>query len=299
MVIVCVCFDGVNLISECTCVYLYSVTHWGDPPYLQYLSWPIPLSAMLTSLTALVVQSFLIRRYHQLARIRIVTACLAVLAVGAIGGAFGCAILTILHKDFESRKTVTVPAIVWLSLSAGTDCVIAATLIIQLQRMKSGFKKSEGTIRKITVTAIQTGSVTSVVALAALGAFLWIMETNICSALLYCLGCSYTLTMLYNLNQRRSLSGSTSDSESSYRTYSGEPGSLGLNLTGILATDPQSQSDVRMDSDPHGARKSRILCHGNDERTEDVKPVASESSSKSSVFPSSRCIAKPRVSLDH
>lgn len=61
-----------------------------------------------------------------------------------MGGAFGCAIIVIIHNDYQSRGAIVVPAIIWLSLSAGADCAIAGTLVVQLQRMKSGFKSSEG-----------------------------------------------------------------------------------------------------------------------------------------------------------
>jgi hypothetical protein len=285
MVVICVGVDGANLIVQCACVYLYAVTHWGDEPYLRRRSWTIPTFLITTSLTAFVVQSFLIRRFHRLAKKPIITAALAVLSLGAIGGALSCAAIIFFHDDYIYRERIITPAIIWLSLSAGTDCAIAGTLVMQLHKMKSGFKGSEGMIRRITVTAIQTGTVTSVLALTALGTFLGFVDTNISTSFGFCLGCFYTLTMLHNLNQRRSISGSDSTIGSTLSAHTGyrvEPGSLGLNITrltdelsepGTVATDRRTQSTARVESNltkPESRTPCQDSTHGKNIKRPDV-----------------------------
>jgi hypothetical protein len=150
------------------------------------------------------------------------------------------AILMIIHKDIGTRRSSIVPVTTWLTLSATTDCSIAVALVIQLRRMRSGFKSSEGLVRRIAFTSIQTGAATSILALLSLGAFTCIMMTNdllnnVSIAFGFCLGCTYTLTMLHNLNKRKELS---DNREGDSKSFQGEPGSLGLNMTGNLTESP-------------------------------------------------------------
>jgi hypothetical protein len=184
-----------------------------------------------------------------------------------VAGAFGVAILMIIHKDIGTRRSSIVPVTTWLTLSATTDCSIAVALVIQLRRMRSGFKSSEGLVRRIAFTSIQTGAATSILALLSLGAFTCIMMTNdllnngtisletvrfvwlvqfslrwstitptlVSIAFGFCLGCTYTLTMLHNLNKRKELS---DNREGDSKSFQGEPGSLGLNMTGNLTESP-------------------------------------------------------------
>jgi hypothetical protein len=185
---------------------------------------------MATSMTGFVVQSFLIRRYHYLSRRPLITWSLVFLSFGAIGGAFSSAIIIILHNDYGSRHIIFIPVTIWLVLSAATDCAIAAALVIQLHQMKSGFKASQSLIRKITVTTIQTGAATSVVALTALATFVPAVNSNVPTCFGFCLGCIYSLTMLHNLNERNNLAGTNPHDVS---TFHGESGSLGLNLAAL------------------------------------------------------------------
>jgi hypothetical protein len=144
MVKACLVLNTVNLFAEYAAVYLYSVTHWGDKLYLQHQNWPFPVYATTTSSTGVIVQLFLIRRYHQLARQRIVTWLLSSLSLVALCCAVAVAIKISLQDEYDSRNSLLIPVAVWFSLAAGTDLSIAVALVHQLQSMKSGFKSSEG-----------------------------------------------------------------------------------------------------------------------------------------------------------
>ncbi|KAJ7223511.1 hypothetical protein GGX14DRAFT_540280, partial [Mycena pura] len=64
LVAVALFIDTVSTLGDYACVYLYTITHAGDPVYLIHGDlWPLPLHIFTTAIVAILVQSFLIRRY--------------------------------------------------------------------------------------------------------------------------------------------------------------------------------------------------------------------------------------------
>ncbi|KAJ7786832.1 hypothetical protein B0H14DRAFT_3506300 [Mycena olivaceomarginata] len=63
LVSVAILVDTVSVLGDYACVYLYTITHAGDPVYLADQHWPIPLHIITTDVIAVMVQSFLIARY--------------------------------------------------------------------------------------------------------------------------------------------------------------------------------------------------------------------------------------------
>lgn len=60
-------------------------------------------------------------------------------------------------------------------------------------------------IQRLILTAVQSGTITTLLALLMLGVYLAKPSTNDSAYFSFCLGRAYTLTMLFNLNLRRSL----------------------------------------------------------------------------------------------
>jgi hypothetical protein len=190
---------------------------------------------MVTSLTGVIVQFFLIRRYYHLARQRMVTWFLSGLSLVALGGAIAVVIKICMHNEYDSRNSIFIPVTVWLSLASGTDLTIAVALVYQLQSMRSGFRSSEGLVRRIRYMAISSGVVTSSFAILALVLYWGYMTTNLSAFFGFYMASTYHLTMLYNLNNRNSLAGNGATSFASpSASFRGESGSLGLNLTKML-----------------------------------------------------------------
>jgi hypothetical protein len=110
-------------------------------------------------------------------------------------------------------------------------------LVYQLQRMKSGFKSSEGLVKRISYVAISSGLVTSSLAILTLLFYWGYMTTNIPAFFGFFMASTNHLTMLYNLNKRNSLAGSDPTSFGSpSAVFRGESGSLGLNLTNVCTS---------------------------------------------------------------
>ncbi|ESK89909.1 hypothetical protein Moror_797 [Moniliophthora roreri MCA 2997] len=194
--------DFTSTINHYACVYLYTITHWGDDSYLTRQYWPIPVYLVTTGASAWIVQHFLIYRFWMLSKNSYIAVVLVMTSMAGMAGSIATAVIIVQHPGYDDRDTVRIPVTIWLGLSAITDVSITAILIYTLQRMKTNFRKTRNMIKRLTTLAIQTGTPGSVVATIALIIYLNDTESNISVGVAFSLGRVYALTMLHNLNSR-------------------------------------------------------------------------------------------------
>ncbi|TFK97837.1 hypothetical protein BDV98DRAFT_573879 [Pterulicium gracile] len=221
MVGVCLLFDCVTLCTEFASVYLHTVTHWGiEVPYLQGQPSLVSLIIASTAIPTLVVHLFLIRRFCQLGRtcnnilksissLMIISAILTILASVSVSAM----VLLGLFKTNASRlegKILEVAIVLRMCLIVFTDWFIALSLIYKLRQLEPRSKSSSGTVRRITCMTIQTGAVTSLLVLVSLILYITSRDTWLAKALSYCVGTTYSLSMLDTLNRRHELAGTRS-----------------------------------------------------------------------------------------
>ncbi|KAL0575675.1 hypothetical protein V5O48_006286 [Marasmius crinis-equi] len=222
--------DTLSTIGNYACVYMYTVSHWGETGYLLNQYWPIPVYLSTTGASAFIVQTFLVQRYWYLTHNPTITIILALMVLAAFGGALATAIIIIKSPTYHDRHFVQVPVTVWLVSSAIADVTIAASLVVQLHRVKTAFANTQSLIKRLSGLAIQTGSATSVIALIALIIYLQNNESNISVGVAFTLGRMYALTMLRNLNTRTVAGMSDPASKANRNAPSEEPG-ISLNET--------------------------------------------------------------------
>ncbi|KAJ7354035.1 hypothetical protein DFH08DRAFT_984251 [Mycena albidolilacea] len=190
------------MIANYASVYLYTITHWGDPAYLKNQYWashfgPIGMAAL--------AQAFLVGRYWLLNKF--ITLALFFFITVALGGAFASAVTIAIFPKYSDRKRVieriTIPATTWLVAEAVTDISIAFALLLQLRKVKFSFKETRGLLDKLVTQTIQTGAAGATIALAVLVTFLANNASNVPTGIAYCIGRVYCLTMLANLNRRK------------------------------------------------------------------------------------------------
>ncbi|KAJ7354045.1 hypothetical protein DFH08DRAFT_955474 [Mycena albidolilacea] len=238
-----IAIDSVSMIANYASVYLYTITHWGDSAYLKNQYWashfgPIgrniiehmsPNSLTLSTslrlaqwplwpkLSWLGDTGFCARLYHcgieaQLltrsrTRNKFITLALFFFITVALGGAFASAVTIAIFPKYSDRKRVieriTIPATTWLVAEAVTDISIAFALLLQLRKVKSSFKETRGLLDKLVTQTIQTGAAGATIALAVLVTFLANNASNVPTGIAYCIGRVYCLTMLANLNRRK------------------------------------------------------------------------------------------------
>ncbi|KAJ6509831.1 hypothetical protein DFH09DRAFT_1333943 [Mycena vulgaris] len=198
-----IAIDSVSMIANYASVYLYTITHWGDLAYVQNQYWPYPLYVFTTGVVAALVQGFLAARYWLLAKNRFITLTLFFFIMVAIGGAFASALTLAIFPGYKDREKVLIPATTWLIAEAVTDISIASALLLEFWKVRSSFKENMSLLNRLVTQTIQTGTTGAAIALAVLVAFLGNHETNVSTGIAYCLGRVYCITMLANLNRRK------------------------------------------------------------------------------------------------
>ncbi|KAJ6472424.1 hypothetical protein C8R45DRAFT_1217734 [Mycena sanguinolenta] len=223
--------DTVSWLGDCAAVYLYTITHAGDLAYLSKGNWAFPLYIMTTCIVAILAQSFLIARYWLFTRNTLLVVVMGVLAFSSFGGGFASGVILALFPGLEARSKVRATAPVWVSTQLSADFLIASALIWEFHKVTSTFIVSQrritNALNRVIILTVQTGSATSVVALAALVTYRVQPDSNVDIGIMYNLGRVYMLSMLLNLNIRTSGRSGTSRGGSS-RTPTGAPSSIVL-----------------------------------------------------------------------
>ncbi|KAF7349050.1 hypothetical protein MVEN_01426700 [Mycena venus] len=218
--------NSVSMFANYSSVYLYTITHWGDLVYVENQYWashfgptPYPLYLFSTGVVAALAQSFLVTRYWLLTKNYFITLTLFLFVTVAMGGVFASALTLAIFPRFNDREKVLIPATTWLVAESVTDIAIALALLLEFSKVKSSFKETRSLVNRLVAHTIQTGAAGATIALAALIAFLANEESNVCTGIGFCIGHLYYITMLANLNRRKT-----------ENTWSGKGTSSGANL---------------------------------------------------------------------
>ncbi|KAJ7089475.1 hypothetical protein C8R44DRAFT_892433 [Mycena epipterygia] len=197
--------DSVSMIANYASVYLVTQSLTGEiwRTYRTSIGQPYPLYVFTTGIVAALAQSFLVFKYWRLTKNKFITLILFFFITVATGGGFASAVTLAIFPEYKNRQKVLIPATTWLITEAVTDISIALALLLEFRRIKSSFEKTRSLLDRLVKQTIQTGAATATIAVAVLVAFLGNHETNVSTGIAYCLGRVYCLTMLANLNFRK------------------------------------------------------------------------------------------------
>lgn len=195
-------YHGILMYSDpYTFKYLFS-------PAWSFIQWTaIPL---LGGIVALAVQTFYAYRLHILAcswaiMILVILLALVQFALAIIGG---CAVI-------EPGALFTVRyytySIAWATFSIACDLVIAIAMTYFLLRSDTGWKTTHTLLVKLVHLAIETGTVTVLIAAAYL--IVEFQNKNFMVPLAVILGKVYSNAMMVNFNHRIQISGGQNESQ--------------------------------------------------------------------------------------
>ncbi|KAJ7688505.1 hypothetical protein B0H14DRAFT_3906951 [Mycena olivaceomarginata] len=182
----------------------YTITHVGDTTYFADQNSTIPVYVFTTVAVALPVQIYLVTRYWKFTHKHVITLFLSLLILAGLGGSFTCGVMVALFPAFKDRSKFKVPAIIWLATEAAADLGIAAVLLWEVLRTRPTSTQTRNLVNRLVTVTLQTGTATATIAVASLVGYLLNVESNIGVAFAWCLGRLYVLTMLSNLNIRKS-----------------------------------------------------------------------------------------------
>ncbi|KIK03701.1 hypothetical protein K443DRAFT_676532 [Laccaria amethystina LaAM-08-1] len=189
-------------------VYSYTVSNWGNTPFLDHLVRTLLVEVIFTGLTALLVQSFLTARIWILSDRNIwLTGVIGLLVVGEFGSILAYTILSLPLTTFAEVAHLKTLSITVNALAAAGDILIAGTLCTLLHLSRTGFHRSDTIYTKLIVFSLNTGLLTSLCAVASLVSILVAGTTFIYIAFFFCMGRLYTNSLLATLNARKRIRG--------------------------------------------------------------------------------------------
>ncbi|KAF7347080.1 hypothetical protein MVEN_01462000 [Mycena venus] len=214
--------DTVALLNDYACVYLYTITHAGDTAYLADQNWTIPVYVFTTIFVAIAAQTFLVTRYWKFTRKNFITLFLCLLIFAGFAGSFTCGVMVAIFPAFKDRSKLQIPAILWLITEAAADLGIAAALLWEFLRARTTSTETRNLVNRLVTVTLQTGTAAATIAVTSLVGYLLNEEGNIGIGIAWCLGRTYVLSMLSNLNVRES--GRVRTSQTSKAATSTTPG---------------------------------------------------------------------------
>jgi len=141
----------------------------------------------------------------------ILTGSILLLVLANSGCGIAWVIVSIQIKTYEDLLKISPLTISINALSATADVIIAATLVIMLNRSRTGFSKSDTMINKLILFVVNTGLLTSCCAIASLISLVASPRTLIYASFYFCIGRLYSNSLLATLNARRILRGRVDD----------------------------------------------------------------------------------------
>ncbi|CEL60475.1 hypothetical protein RSOLAG1IB_09668 [Rhizoctonia solani AG-1 IB] len=206
--------DTVKLICICHMEYYYGIKNHGKSSALARNTWSFNMQLGITPIITFLVQAYFAHRAWKFARqVRSslisprVTQVIGVF-IGALSMAqlaFGMAYFssTWRFRNFNDGRSYRWMAIAWLGSAAVCDTLIVYMLSRALLAQRTGFERTDAIINKILLYTINTGSFTGIVAIIAL-VLCWSMPNFVYLGPTFMLGTLYIITLLANLNARKS-----------------------------------------------------------------------------------------------
>ncbi|ESK88795.1 hypothetical protein Moror_17129 [Moniliophthora roreri MCA 2997] len=237
--------DTLHVVFMCHAMHYYLIVRYGMPQTLLTGIWSLYASLLTNIITAFISQTFFTKRIHYLCprpfKWFLTTATgLIVLAHFVFG--IATVVYFYLLKDFSRLKEADHVAVVPFGVTAVvSDIVVAAALVMLLDRSRTEFEETNSLINKLIVLAINRCVLTSVVAIIEVILFLTIRNSLYAFAIDFIIGKLYANSLLAHLNSRRSLS----KRGSSRRTFTGTsfdvaaPNVISLSIVGS-STNPES-----------------------------------------------------------
>jgi len=210
-------FDTIHQALITQTVYMYIITNWGNPAGLQAIVWSnVKVEVIFNGLIALLVQSFLGMRVWRLSnRNKILTSIIVLLVLGQFVAIIMTTAVSPQTETYAQAVKLGALPILVNTLAAAGDVVIAASLCILFCRSRTG--RFETKIDKFMLFALNTGLLTSLIAVGSLIVLVVARDTFIYLAFFFCIGRLYTNSLLATLNSRKAIfTGSTAVRSVSY-----------------------------------------------------------------------------------
>lgn len=291
MVLTTVSFDMIHLSFITHAMYHYLVTHFRREEMLQRIIWSVVMEALFTGVNAGIVQTFYTYRVWKLSKRNwFLSGFIVALILATTGCGIAWVVIAIQFNSYTELLTINPLTITINALSTAVDVIIAATLCYLLNQSRTGFKRSDTIINKLMLFVVNTGVLTTMCAVSSLICLVAAPRTLIYASFYFCIGRFYTNSFLATLNARRSMSGSSHNSDNTSHMVISAPTSASAShhfgsRNHVLSTSHSKGQDIairiettrevsEMEMEDH--KMSRTRC--NRERERKVDPHADDNS---------------------
>ncbi|KAI1796728.1 hypothetical protein LXA43DRAFT_571689 [Ganoderma leucocontextum] len=196
-------------------VYFYVVSKWGQVNVLlEAPIWSLILQVPLGAAVGAIVKVCFGLRVWRFSKHNIPATMLILLgALGQLAAAFVFTVRAVSVPSLAEVGQLKFVGSIALGLGMATDVMTAAALCWFLRNLKTGFRKDDSIVNKLTIYAINTGVISSAFSLCTLILY-DIMPTNfIFMAFYFVLSKVYANSFFAALNTRKSIRGRGTDAE--------------------------------------------------------------------------------------
>ncbi|KZS90086.1 hypothetical protein SISNIDRAFT_488621 [Sistotremastrum niveocremeum HHB9708] len=153
--------DFLHTLIETACVYIYTVTLFGDFVNILNTNWVFSLIPVTTVLISSTAQTFFAWRVYKLTESLLLGIVIAVFAFIQLLCGIGVTIAVTLVKSFLDFHKFQALVILWLVLSMVCDFIITGSLTWYLHKNRSGMPSTNDIVTKIIRLTLQTGAITA------------------------------------------------------------------------------------------------------------------------------------------
>ncbi|KAJ7061181.1 hypothetical protein C8F01DRAFT_1252824 [Mycena amicta] len=188
--------------------YSILVVSWGNPAIFTKLPWSSLATPIFTGITSASVQIFFAWRIFTLKGehiwAKIVCILIVLLALMSSLAAFVSDGLFAVTTEVSELLKLMSGVKVWLIGAAVCDVVITLAMLVILTqfRKKTPWKRTDSIITKLIYHVVETGAITSIVAVVDVVLFILYSQTNLHQTPAFMLGKLYTNVLLATLNTR-------------------------------------------------------------------------------------------------
>ncbi|KAJ6600957.1 hypothetical protein DFH09DRAFT_1126331 [Mycena vulgaris] len=188
--------------------YMLLVNGWGNPTALTNLPWSSAAGPIFTGIISASVQIFFAWRIYVLKGDKpyaiFISGLIVLLALMQSFSAIISDALFAVTTRLSEIRNLMVGVKIWLFGSAICDMVITVTMLVILSsyRQRTPWKKTDSLITKLIYNTVNTGAITSVVAIADVVLFMLYPENYLHETPAFMLGKVYSNVLLATLNGR-------------------------------------------------------------------------------------------------
>ncbi|KAH8806597.1 hypothetical protein DL96DRAFT_1506787 [Flagelloscypha sp. PMI_526] len=195
--------ETVMTISELAICYEPFVLKSGKPEAMSLTPKMLPADSIVTVLISTPVQIYLAWRLKLVTESNVLAIIIVLLSLGSLTGGLLTGINVIATPEFRALSSFSYWPTTWLICSSVADVLISAGLVWFLAKNKAGFSKTKSLVDKIIMSTVQSGIITSFVAILTLVLFLAIPGTTLMFVFDFSLSKLYASSLFSTLIARK------------------------------------------------------------------------------------------------